>query len=230
MRVRTIELRILGVALTALWAAAFLLVLLGYRPGGPVDLAVGLAAIGPIVVAFGAVVWPPVARGDRAFAAIAWLALGAILLLVPSLTGLITQLEGRGPQTLLPSFEAAYPWLLALLATGLFAGLGIAPGAWARRRSAAGGSWWGARSAPGSCWSPGRRSGPRRSSTSWRSLTDRRSGRDLGPRVPTSRSPSAPPRSARRDRPARAADGQRDRRPADGKLRLEGIRNGAHFR
>jgi hypothetical protein len=126
VRVRTIELRILGVALTALWAAAFLLVLVGYRPGGPVDVAVGLAAIGPILVALAAVAWPPVARGGRAFAGIAWLALGAILLLVPSLAGLVQQLEGRGPQTLLPSAEAAYPWLLALLATGLFAGLGIA--------------------------------------------------------------------------------------------------------
>jgi hypothetical protein len=126
VRVRTIELRILAVALTALWAAAFLLVLVGYRPGGPVDLAVGLAAIGPIVVALAAVASPPVARGDRAFAAIAWLALAAILLLVPSLNGLVTQLEGRGPQTLLPSPEAAYPWLLALIATGMFAGLGLA--------------------------------------------------------------------------------------------------------
>ena len=116
----------LGVALTTLWAAAFLLVLFGYRPGGPVDLAVAIAAIGPIIVALAAVAWPPVARGDRAFAGTAWLALGAILLLVPSLNGLITQLEGRGPQTLLPSIEAGYPWLLALVATGLFAGLGIA--------------------------------------------------------------------------------------------------------
>jgi len=126
VRVRTIELRILAVALTGLWAAAFLLVLFGYRPGGPVDLAVGLAAVGPIAVALVAVAFPPVARGDRAFAGIAWLALAAILLLLPSLNGLITQLEGRGPQTLLPSMEAAYPWLLALVATGLFAGLGLA--------------------------------------------------------------------------------------------------------
>ena len=126
MRVRTIELRILGVVLTALWVLTFALVLLGYRPGGPIDLTVGLVTLGPILVAGAAVAWPPVARGDRAFAAIAWLALGAILLLVPSIGGLITQLEGGGPQTLLPSVEAAYPWLLALVGTGLFAGLGIA--------------------------------------------------------------------------------------------------------
>ena len=126
MRVRTIELRILGVVLTALWVLTFALVLLGYRPGGPIDLTVGLVTLGPILVAGAAVAWPPVARGDRAFAAIAWLALGAILLLVPSIGGLITQLEGGGPQTLLPSVEAAYPWLLALVGTGLFAGLGTA--------------------------------------------------------------------------------------------------------
>ncbi|OGO57627.1 MAG: hypothetical protein A2V85_13955 [Chloroflexi bacterium RBG_16_72_14] len=126
MRVRTIELRILGVALAGLWFAAFALVLTGYRPGGPVDIVVGLAAVGPIIVALVAVLWPPVARGDRAFAAIAWLGLGAVLLLLPSLAGIATQLAGRGPQTLLPSLEAAYPWLLALLATGLFAGLGVA--------------------------------------------------------------------------------------------------------
>jgi hypothetical protein len=116
----------MGVALAALWLAAFGLVLLGYRPGGPIDILVGLAAIGPMLVAIAAIRWPPVARGGRAFAGIAWLALGGILLLVPSLAGLVTQLTGRGPQTLLPSLEAAYPWLLALIATGLFAGLGLA--------------------------------------------------------------------------------------------------------
>lgn len=121
-----IELRILAAALAGLWIAAFALVLFGYRPGGPVDLAVGVAAGGPIVIAAAAVRWPPVAHGDRAFAGIAWLALGAILLLLPSLQGLVAQLAGRGPQTLLPSLEAAYPWLLALLGTSLFAGLGIA--------------------------------------------------------------------------------------------------------
>ncbi|HEY4189980.1 MAG TPA: hypothetical protein VGM28_06145 [Candidatus Limnocylindrales bacterium] len=126
MRVRTIELRILAIVLVVLWFVAFGLVLIGYRPGGPVDLLVGLAAAGPILIAVAAVAWPPVARGDRAFAATAWLALVAMLLLIPSIAGLVTQLVGRGPQTLLPSFEAAYPWIVALLATALFAGLGLA--------------------------------------------------------------------------------------------------------
>jgi hypothetical protein len=121
-----IELRILSAALVGLWLAAFGLILLGYRPGGPVDILVGVASAGPILIAVCALLWPPVARGDRAFASIAGLGLGAMLLLVPSLAGLLSQLVGRGPQTLLPSVEAAYPWLLALIATSIFAGLGIA--------------------------------------------------------------------------------------------------------
>ena len=126
VRVRTIQLRILAGALTALWALAFVLVLVGYRPGGPVDILVGLAAALPILVALAAMRWPPLARGERAFAGIVWLGLGAVLLLVPSLAGLVIQLETRGPQTLLPSPEAAYPWILALVGTAIFAGLGIA--------------------------------------------------------------------------------------------------------
>jgi hypothetical protein len=139
VRVRVIQLRILGVVLAACWLAAFVLVLAGYRPGGPLDLVVGLAAIGPLLVAMAAVRYPPIARGERAFAAIVWLGLGAVLLLVPSLAGLVTQITGRGPQTLLPSGEAAYPWLLALGGTCVFAGIGLArrrlgEGALRRRR------------------------------------------------------------------------------------------------
>lgn len=126
VRVRVIELRILGAALVGLWLVTGGLILFGYRPGGPIDVAVGLAAAGPALVALVAVAWPPVAHGDRSFAAIAWFGLGAMLLLVPSIADLVAQLEGRGPQTLLPSLEAAYPWGLALIATGLYAGQGVA--------------------------------------------------------------------------------------------------------
>ena len=126
MRVRTFELRLVAVGLTALWFLAALYVVLGYRPGGPIDALVGVAAGLPMAIALAAVFWPPVTRSDRAFALIVWLGLAAGLLLVPSIGGVLNQLLGRGPQTLLPSLEAAYPWLLALLATSLFAGLGIA--------------------------------------------------------------------------------------------------------
>ncbi len=79
--------------------------------------------------------WPSPSRpcsGHRSpgaidpFAVIVWLGLAAGLLLVPSIGSVLNQLLARGPQTLVPSLEAAYPWLLALLATSLFAGLGIA--------------------------------------------------------------------------------------------------------
>jgi hypothetical protein len=126
VRVRTFELRLVAVALTALWFLAALYVVLGYRPGGPIDGLVGAAAGLPMAIALAAVIWPPVTRSDRAFALIVWLGLAAGLLLVPSIGGVLNQLLGRGPQTLLPSLEAAYPWILALIATSLFAGLGIA--------------------------------------------------------------------------------------------------------
>ena len=119
----------IAVALAASWTITAGLVLLVYRPGGPFDLLVGLAAGLPALIALAGLVWPPVARDNRAFAGLLWLGLGSLLLLVPSIGGVLTQLLARGPQTLLPSFEAAYPWLLALVGTSAFSGLG-----WARHR------------------------------------------------------------------------------------------------
>lgn len=126
MRVRTFELRLIAAALSAGWTLTAFLVLLAYRPGGPLDLIVGLAAGLPILVAVAGLVWPPVARGGRAFASVVWLGLGTLLVLVPSMGGVLGQILARGPQTLLPSAEAAYPWALALFGTGLFSGLGVA--------------------------------------------------------------------------------------------------------
>jgi hypothetical protein len=126
MRVRTFELRLIAVALVVSWSIAGGLVLLAYRPGGPFDTIVGLLALVPISIALAGVIWPPVARGDHAFPAIVWLGIGALLCLVPSITGVVTQLLAYGSRTLLPSFEAAYPWLLALFATSLFSGFGVA--------------------------------------------------------------------------------------------------------
>lgn len=126
MRVRSFELRLIGVALLGSWAVAALLVLLSYRPGGPLDLIVGLTMIIPVGVAAAAVAWPPVTRGDDSNAAVVCVGIGALLCLTPSIGGLIGQLVAQGSQTLLPSTEAAYPWFLALLATSLFAGIGVA--------------------------------------------------------------------------------------------------------
>ncbi len=126
VRVRTFELRLIAIALFAGWTTTAGLVLLAYHPGGPLDVLVGLVAGLPILVALAGLAWPPVARGNRAFAVLVWLGLGSLLVLAPSIGGLLNQLLARGPQTLLPSLEAAYPWLLALLGTSLFSGLGLA--------------------------------------------------------------------------------------------------------
>jgi hypothetical protein len=130
--------RLLAVGLTGLWAATCLLVLVGYRPGGPADLLVGVALLVPVGIAAMAVVWPPAARGQRTFRIISALAVGTGLILVPSLASLWRQIVDRGLQTLLPSPQAAYPWALAILGTSLFAGLGLARrvlGPGARRRT-----------------------------------------------------------------------------------------------
>jgi hypothetical protein len=126
VRVRAFELRLIALSLAASWTLAAGLVLLVYHPGGPIDLLVGLASGLPILVAVAGFAWPPVARGDRAFSVLVWLGLAALLVLAPSIVGLLNQLLARGPQTLVPSFEAAYPWFLALLGTSLFSGLGVA--------------------------------------------------------------------------------------------------------
>jgi hypothetical protein len=126
MRVRMFELRLIAAAVLLLWLVAAAVVVVGYRPGGPFDGVVGLTTLLPVAVALLGLLWPPAERGDRAFAAVAWVGLAAVLLLVPSIAGLVRQVVARGPQTLLPSWEAVYPWFLALLATALFGGLGVA--------------------------------------------------------------------------------------------------------
>ncbi len=126
MRVRLLELRLIAVGLAGLWVTVAALLLVGYRPGGPADLLVGVAALVPLAVALAAVAWPPTARGRVAFRLIAGLGVATAIILLPSLGGIATQLLREGLQTLLPSLEAAYPWGLAILGTSLFAGLGIA--------------------------------------------------------------------------------------------------------
>ena len=126
MRVRIFEVRLIAAALTGLWTLTAVLVLLAYRPGGPVDQLVGATATLPIAISLAALRWPPVARGGRWFVTIVWVGLASGLLLVPSILDVGRQLVAGGPQTLLPSPEAAYPWALALAGTSLLAGLGIA--------------------------------------------------------------------------------------------------------
>jgi hypothetical protein len=126
VRVRNFELRLIGSALVACWAVSGGLILLTYRPGGPLDFVVGLTTLGPIAIAASGVVWPPVARGDRAFPTMVWLGILGLLCLIPSIAGVFDQLTAYGSMTLLPSAEGAYPWLVALVATSLFTGFGVA--------------------------------------------------------------------------------------------------------
>ncbi|MFP5343794.1 MAG: hypothetical protein ACLGIJ_12885 [Candidatus Limnocylindria bacterium] len=125
MRARRFELRLLAVGLAAAWAAAAGLVILAYRPGGPLDLAVGIALLLPIGIALAAVRWPPVTRGAGSFPLMVSLGVTSLLLLVPSIRGVMDQILQLGSQTLMPSLEAAYPWALALLSTSLFAAFGL---------------------------------------------------------------------------------------------------------
>jgi hypothetical protein len=126
VRVRRFELRLIGSCLVVCWVVSGGLILLTYRPGGPLDLVVGMTTVGPIAIAVAGVIWPPVARGNVAFPTIVWLGIIGLLCLVPSIAEIVHQLTSFGSQTLLPSIEAVYPWLVALLATSLFSGFGIA--------------------------------------------------------------------------------------------------------
>ncbi len=126
MRVRRFELRVVGSALVVGWTISAILVLVGYRPGGPLDLLVGLTMLLPVAIAIAGLVWPPVARGSGAFPLMIWLGIVALLCLVPSIIGIVDLLQTSASSALVPSPEAAYPWLIALAATSLFSGLGIA--------------------------------------------------------------------------------------------------------
>ncbi|MBA3778318.1 MAG: hypothetical protein H0X16_03255 [Chloroflexi bacterium] len=126
MRVRLFELRLLAITLVTLWVVAGLAILTGYRPGGPVDLIVAAAAFLPPAAAALAVIWPPLARGDRAAAAVGWLGIASAVLLLPSIGSIVRNLAAGGRQTILPSAEVAYALMLALAATCLFSGLGVA--------------------------------------------------------------------------------------------------------
>jgi hypothetical protein len=137
VRVRRLGLRLIALGLVAAWGMAAALVLIAYRPGGPFDVAVGITMLLPLGIAIVGVAWPPLARREVTHALIVALGLGTLLVLLPSIGGVLNQVQAYGSQTLLPSLEAAYPWLLALIGTSLFTGFGQARrmmGGAARRR------------------------------------------------------------------------------------------------
>jgi hypothetical protein len=126
VRVRRLGLQLIGLGLVGAWGLAAALILLAYRPGGPLDLIVGITMLVPVGIALASVVWPPLARRQITNALIVALGLASLLVLLPSIGGVWNQLQALGSQTLLPSLEAAYPWLLALIGTSLYAGFGQA--------------------------------------------------------------------------------------------------------
>ena len=186
MRVRLLELRLLAVGLAVLWAIVAVLLLAGYRPGGPADLLVGLAALATARgrrrrrrLAPGRARRPglPDDRGARRRHGDRPRAHDGAASSASS--------SERGLQTLLPSPEAAYPWVLAILGTSLFAGLGIARRLLRRRERTPGPAC----GRPSPSGSGSRRSRARR----WRARRSRTSSR-----CGTARRP--PPATGRRTR------------------------------
>ena len=117
--------RMLSIALAAIWAAVGVAVFLAYQPGGPFDILVRAAIFVPLPIALVAVRWPPSGSSWQQTAAIAWLGLLAALLLVPLFGGVLETLRTSGRQALFPSGEVAYAFLLALGMTCLYAAIGF---------------------------------------------------------------------------------------------------------
>ena len=126
MRVRRLGLRLIALGLVGAWGLAAAVILLAYRPGGPLDVVVGITMLLPLGIAAASVAWPPLARREVTHALLVALGLATLLVLLPSIGGVLNQLQALGSQTLMPSLEAAYPWLLALVGTSLFTGFGQA--------------------------------------------------------------------------------------------------------
>lgn len=126
VRVRRLGLRLIGLGLVAAWGFAAALILLAYRPGGPLDVVVGITMLVPVGIAAAGVAWPPIARHGVTHSMVVALGLATLLVLVPSIGLVLDQLQALGSQTLMPSLESAYPWLLALVGTSLYTGFGQA--------------------------------------------------------------------------------------------------------
>jgi len=125
--------RLMAVCLLGLWTGLFLVILVAYRPGGPWDAFVAVAAFAPVLIAAVAVVRPPMPDPEghdlwRSRAAIAWVGLIAGLLVSSMLVLEIKILAAGGDQALLPSLEVAYALVSAIASLSLFAALGVTGG------------------------------------------------------------------------------------------------------
>lgn len=112
--------------LAAGWLIAAIVAALAYRPGGPFDLVPAALRVAVASLATIAVLRPPPAALDR-WLAVSWLATASLLILAPSIW-LLDRRPVPEAVPLLPSPEALYPWFLAALGTGAYAGLGLVGG------------------------------------------------------------------------------------------------------
>jgi hypothetical protein len=114
------EVRLLATLLASLWAGLAVAIVVAYRPGGPLDAAVVLAGLLPVLVAAVGVAWPASPGAPRDRLALGWLWLAAVLFAIPLLYSVLATLAQGGPQRLVPSGEFAYGALVALCLMALF--------------------------------------------------------------------------------------------------------------
>jgi hypothetical protein len=117
--------RLLAAMLTALWAVTAIAVATAYRPGGPLDVFVALACFVPALIADAGVVWPAAGLSHRHRVAMTWVWIAAVLFAIPVLYGVASSLAVAGPQSLVPSIEAAYAGILALFSMSFFSVTGL---------------------------------------------------------------------------------------------------------
>ncbi len=117
--------RLLAMILTVLWAVTAIVIATAYRPGGAADFVVALACFVPVIIADAGVVWPAKKLSRPHRAALIWVWLMAVLFTIPILYGIAATLADDGPQSLVPSAEAAYGGAIALFATSFFSIVGL---------------------------------------------------------------------------------------------------------
>ena len=117
--------RLLAVILTVVWAVTAVAIATAYRPGGPIDIAVALACFIPVVIADMGIIWPAKKMERRHRLALVWVWIGALLFTLPIVYGVATTLADDGPQSLVPSAEAAYAGGIALFLTSFYSVVGI---------------------------------------------------------------------------------------------------------
>ena len=117
--------RLLAVILTLLWAVAAIAVAVAYRPGGPVDLLVALAAFVPVAIADLGVIRPAKVLDRRHRLALVWIWILAVLFVLPVIYGVASTITPEGVQGLLPSAEAAYAGAIALYLMCWFSVVGL---------------------------------------------------------------------------------------------------------